>query len=180
MLFVGVEGAGETDIAIAEDVARAAEAFDGPLALAHVRGEASADGPLRIVVPFNGSGVARRAAEMAFALARASGGQVTVLYVSPSGRRGGRVTGSLTGLLRSEESILRDIAMLGDRSGATVKTAVLAGIPPERAILRFTRTPRHDLIVMGVDRHPGESLSFGPVADSVLARTTRPVLFVAS
>ena len=180
MLFVGVEGTGEADSPVAEDVARAAEAFEGPLALAYARGDADADGPLRILVPITGTAVSRRAAEVAFAIARASAGRVTALYVSPSRQRGGRIADSLTGLLRSEEAILRDIAMLGERSGATVRTSVRAGVPPERAILRFLRNGRHDLIVMGVSRRPGESLSFGPVADSVLAKSPRPVLFVAS
>ena len=179
MLFIGVEGTGEGDSPVAEDVARAAEAFEGPLALAHARGDDGLDGALRILVPVTGTGVSRRAAEVAFALARASGGRVTALYVSPS-RRGGRIANSLTGLLRSEEAILRDIAMLGERSGATVRTSVRAGMPPEQAILRFVRNGRHDLVVMGVNRRPGESLSFGPVADAVLAKTQKTVLFVAS
>jgi Kef-type K+ transport system membrane component KefB/nucleotide-binding universal stress UspA family protein len=180
MLFVGVEGAGESDSPVAEDVARAAEAFDGPLALAHARGEGDGEGPLRILVPVTGTGVARRAAEVAFALARASGGRVTALYVSQARQRSGRFTTSLTRLLRSEEAILRDIAMLGDGSGAAVRTAVRAGDAPDKAILRFMRNGRHDLIVMGVNRRPGDSLSFGPVADNVLAASPRPVLFVAS
>ncbi len=180
MLFVGVEGTGEADSPVAEDVARAVVAFEGPVALAHARGDGDIDGPLRILVPVTGTGVARRAAEFAFALARASGGRVTVLYVSPSRQRGGRIADSLTGLLRSEEAILRDIALLGDRSGANVRTAVRAGVAPERAILRLVRNGRHDLVVMGVNRRPGDALSFGPVADSVLANSQRPVLFVAS
>ncbi len=180
MLFVGVEGTGETDSPVAEDVARAAEAFEGPLALAHARGDEEIGGPLTILVPITGSGVARRAAEVAFALARASGGRVTALYVSPSRQRGGRFAGSITGLLRSEEAILRDIAMLGERSGANIRTAVRAGVVADQAILRFARSGRHDLIVMGVSRLPGESLSFGRVADGVLAGSARSVLFVAS
>ncbi len=180
MLFVGVEGTGESDSPVAEDVARAAEAFEGPLALAHACGDDQPGGPLRILVPVTGTGVARRAAEVAFALARASGGRVTALYVSPSRRRGGRLSDSLSGLLRSEEAILRDIAMLGERSGANVRTAVRAGVAPDQAILRVARSGRHDLVVMGVNRRPGGSLSFGPVADSVVAASARPVLLVAS
>ena len=76
--------------------------------------------------------------------------------------------------------MLRDIVMLGESSGAAVRTAVRSGVPPEQAILRLVRNGHHDLIVMGVNRRPGESLSFGPVADSVLAGSTRAVLFVAS
>jgi Kef-type K+ transport system membrane component KefB/nucleotide-binding universal stress UspA family protein len=180
MLFVGVEGTGESDSPVAEDVARAAEAFEGPLALAHARGEGDVDGPLRILVPVTGTGVARRAAEIAFALARASGGRVTALYVSPSRRQGRAIADSLTGLLRGEEAILRDIAMLGEGSGAAVRTVVRAGVPPAQAILRLVRSGHHNLVVMGVNRRPGESLSFGPVADGVLAKSARPVLFVAS
>jgi nucleotide-binding universal stress UspA family protein len=83
-------------------------------------------------------------------------------------------------LLRSEEAILRDVAVLGDTSGVTVRTAVRTSVAPEQAILRYAATGRYDLIVMGVNRRPGESLSFGHVADTVLAGSKRPVLFVAS
>ena len=180
MLFVGVEGAGAADSPVAEDVAKAAIAFDGPLALAHARGEAGPDGPLRILVPVTGTNLSRRAAEVAFALARSTGGRVTALYVSPVGRPRGGLVNSLSGLLRGEEAILRDIAILGDQSGATVRTAVRAGTAPDQAILRYAQNGRPDLIVMGVNRRPGESLSFGPVADAVLAGAKRSILFVAS
>jgi len=105
---------------------------------------------------------------------------VTALYVSPVRQRGGGIASSLSGLLRSEEALLREVMMLGEQTGATVRTAVRAGVPPDEAILRSAHAGRHDLIVMGVNRRPGESLSFGPVADRVQAGARRPVLFVAS
>jgi Kef-type K+ transport system membrane component KefB/nucleotide-binding universal stress UspA family protein len=180
MLFVGVEGAGDADNPVSEDVARAAEAFNGPLAIAHARGEEPGSGPLRIFVPVTGTPVGRRATEIAFALARATAGRVTALYVAPARARRDRFAEQLSGLLRSEEAILRDVAVLGDTSGVTVRTAVRASVAPEQAILRYAATGRYDLIVMGVNRRPGESLSFGHVADTVLAGSKRPVLFVAS
>ncbi len=181
MLFVGVEGAGVMDDPVAEDVARAAVAFEGPVAIAHARGQSEEErGTLRILVPVTGTNVSRRAAEVAFALARSMGVRVTALYVSPTGRRKGGIARSLTGLLRSEEAILRDVAILGDQMGATVRTAVRAGVAPEEAILRYAHNGRHDLIVLGVNRRPGESLSFGTVPDAVLEGSKRSILFVAS
>ena len=178
MLFIGVEGVGSGDSPISEEVSRAAAAFEGPTAFVHARDASSEAGALRILLPVTGTNVARRAAEVAFALARLTGGRVTALYVSPVRRAG--FANSLSGLLRSEEAILRDVAVLGERIGASVRTSVRAGMAADEAILRYTYNGRHNLIVMGVNRRPGAPLSFGSVPDAVVERSKRSVLFVAS
>ena len=50
---------------------------------------------------------------------------------------------------------------------------------PEQAILREAQRGGHNLIVMGVNRRPGEVLFFGDVAAAVLKSTEASVLFVA-
>jgi nucleotide-binding universal stress UspA family protein len=184
ILFVGLEGVGPDDRPKSSDVARAAETFEGPLAVAHARGLATEDGTrdaLRILVPVNGSNASRRAAEVAFALARSSGGRVTALYVPAQRRsRSRQLARSFTRIIRSEEAILRDVAQLGHRAGAVVRTAVRSDLPPDLAIIAYANRGRHDLVVLGVNRQPGERLSFGLVADTVLERSQRSVLIVAT
>jgi len=38
----------------------------------------------------------------------------------------------------------------------------------------------HDLIVLGVSRHPGEALAFGDVADTILEQSVKSIVLVAS
>jgi Kef-type K+ transport system membrane component KefB/nucleotide-binding universal stress UspA family protein len=180
LLFFGLKGIEAEPTAMTEEVARAAEAFDGPLALVHARGEPVEDKPLRILVPVTGTPIARRATEVALALARATNGRVTALYVSPRGRRRGRVTQSLASLIRNEEAILRDVAVTAEQMGVTIRTAMRAGEPAQDAIIRYAHNGRHDLVVMGVNRRPGEALSFGTVPDAVLGAAKRSIVFVAS
>ncbi len=185
LLVVGVDGSETDGQAISADVAQAAEVFEGPVALVHARGahvEGEASDALRILVPVTGTGLARRAAEVAFSLARSTNGRVTALYVSaqPKGREGRQVlTRSFRHLLRSEEAILKDIVELGRQYGINVRTAVRTAISPDQAIIQHAHRGRVDLIVMGVNRRPGEVLSFGVVADSVREKSKRSILFLA-
>ena len=50
----------------------------------------------------------------------------------------------------------------------------------EDAILKRAGAKRHTLIVMGVNRRPGETLFFGNVAAAVLERSQRSILLVSS
>ncbi len=184
LLFVGVEGVGVGDVPASAEVGRVATAFEGPLALVHAGGrhrEEDPGEPLRILVPVSGTAVSRRAAEVAFALARATSGRATALYVSagqpPPNGRGRRIGHALRSLVQSEEAILREVVEVGERYDAVVRTAVGWG-EPDAAIIRRAQNGRHDLIVMGVNRRPGEGLSFGKVADAVLENGKRSVLFV--
>ena len=54
------------------------------------------------------------------------------------------------------------------RPKAPVRTAVRTDIAAEDAILRQARVGKHNLIVFGVSRRPGQALSFGPVAAALL------------
>jgi nucleotide-binding universal stress UspA family protein len=48
------------------------------------------------------------------------------------------------------------------------------------AILKEARRGKYDLIVLGVTRRPGETLSFGNTAAAVLQSSDMSILFVAS
>jgi Kef-type K+ transport system membrane component KefB/nucleotide-binding universal stress UspA family protein len=188
-LLIGVEPAATADGEIDQKTAHIARAFEGPFAIAVARGshrrEPASASDLDILVPVTGTRHSRRGAEFALALARASLGSVTVLHVARRTRRSGRRRlpsldinwGSLGG---TEEAILRDAVGLGDQFDVPVRTAVRPHADPEEAILHQLEIGGHNLIVMGVSPRPADTLFFGDAAASVLRRSNRSILFVAS
>jgi nucleotide-binding universal stress UspA family protein len=162
-------------------VARAAAGFDGPLAVLVARGEHlrhPVGSRFSILVPVTGTDASRRAAEVAVALARGTGRPIAALHVAGIQGDAGEMRGISPTRLQ-QEAILKDVAALGERYGMAVRTAVRIEPAPEQAILREVRRGGHDLIVMGVNRRPGEVLFFGNVAAAVLNATEASVLFVA-
>lgn len=182
LLVIGVENTAAPRGGFHDDIARVAKGFDGPLAVVIARGphlERPADSGLRILVPITGTGVSRRAAEVAVALARANGVRITALYISVKGESGGRGRGPSATHLH-EEAILKDVVALAERYDTEVRTALRVDDAPVDAILREVRAGRYDLIVMGVNRRPGDTLFFGNVAASVLERSKASILFLSS
>jgi nucleotide-binding universal stress UspA family protein len=57
---------------------------------------------------------------------------------------------------------------------------VRASAAPEEAILQEIRACRADMVVMGVDRIHGDTLSFGAVADTILRKSKVSVLLISS
>ena len=164
------------------DVARIASAFDGPLAVVAGKGvhlEQPQQSPLHILVPVNGTEVSRRAAEVAIAVAQASGCPVAALYVAhsttskPRKRRGFR-------LLQQEQAIMKDFVEMADHYDVTAKTAMRADVAPDKAILDESKKAEHDLIIMGVSRRPGDKLFFGDTAAALLEKSPVSVVFLAS
>jgi Kef-type K+ transport system membrane component KefB/nucleotide-binding universal stress UspA family protein len=189
LLLIGVEPAVAARGEINEKVARVAQAFEGPLAIAVARGlhreEPAAATHLDILVPVTGTEYSRRGAEVALTLARASLGSVTVLYVTrkgeASGRRGGTPGFSPNwGVGANQEAILRDAVRLGEQFGVPVRPAVRAHADAEEAILRQLKIGEHNLIVMGVSPRPGATLFFGDAPAAVLKQSHRSILLVAS
>lgn len=165
-----------------EAVSRVAVAFDGPVAVvaalgAHAEDPSHAD--LNILAPITGSEISRHGAEVAVALALATHCSLTVLYVAAQPKRS--TTLPILGARRREqEAVLKDIVRIADQYGVRVRTAVRAHASPATSILEHARHGKYNLIVMGVSRRPGATLSFGEVAAAVLEDTERSVLFVAS
>ncbi|MBZ9723898.1 cation:proton antiporter [Mesorhizobium sp. CO1-1-11] len=154
--------------------------FDGPLCL--VLNGAKADGKMpmlragaTILVPVNGTEVARRAADFALALARPHRARVKVLYVSQA-RKGSRPSSVSH---RREEAVLKDVADLADRYGVAVDTAIRTRATPDRAIAREAAKGAA-MVVMGVTQRPGDELFFGDTASAVLAAAACPVVLLAS
>jgi nucleotide-binding universal stress UspA family protein len=174
MLIIGLAKTVARQHEFADGVARLAAGFEGPLAVVDAR-ELHRTEPLRsklsILVPVNGTDVSRRAAEVAIVLARASKAPLTALYVNPGGKKGARTY---------EEAILKDIVALADTYDVGVRTAVRSSLAPDDAILKETARSKHNLVVMGVGRRPGDKLFFGDTASALLEKSEVSLLFVAS
>ena len=80
---------------------------------------------------------------------------------------------------RSEEAVLKDVAKLGERYEVRPRTQIERHDLAQAPILKEA-IKRHDLIVMGVNRRPGENLFFGNTAAALMARWKGAILFVAS
>jgi Kef-type K+ transport system membrane component KefB/nucleotide-binding universal stress UspA family protein len=156
-----------------DDVTKLAAGFEGPLLVADAREEHRKHplhGTVSILVPVNGTEVSRRAAEIAIAIARATKAPLTALYVAAGANRSRRY----------EEAILKDIVELAESYELDLRTAVHSDVAPEEAIMKEAARRKHNLIVMGVGRRPGEKLFFGDTAAALLEKTEQSLLFVAS
>ena len=181
LLLVGVADTA-TNGAFHPNVTRIAAAFDGPLAITLGKGihlRQPERSPLHILVPVNGTDVSRLAAEVAIAIAHACNCPVAALYVAlgatdnPRKRRGFRAR-------QQEQAIMKDFVEMADRYDVKAKTAVRADPAPDKAILAEVKEAKHDLIIMGAGRRPGDKLFFGDTAAAVLEKSSASILFVAT
>jgi nucleotide-binding universal stress UspA family protein len=182
LLFVGVPEPKGRGGAFEESVSRISAMFPAPLAIAAARGthhERPEPGQLSILVPINGTEVARRAAELAIATARRQDASITVLYVSnrKSARGGGGRAGRR--LDQFEQAVVDDVVDLAARHDCKVKTAVRADITPAQAILGEAKRGSRNVIFMGVSRRPGDKLFFGDTAAAVFDRSPISILFLS-
>jgi nucleotide-binding universal stress UspA family protein len=173
LMFIGLSGSVEDDGSFAPAVTELAAGFEGPLAVFTSSGEETAalTNRSRILVPVNGSPPSRRAAEAAFALARATGAKIQVLFVSQ--------TGGHKRTRRREEQVLKDMSELGERYDVTAATRISARSAAAPAILKEAGRG-YAMIVMGVSARPGEELFFGNTATAVLQGWKNSLLLIAS
>jgi nucleotide-binding universal stress UspA family protein len=171
LMFIGLENSVEEDGGFIPAVTELSAGFEGPLAVYAHDGEGSLNRRSRILVPVNGSPQSRRGAEIAFALARATGARVHILFVSQTDGR------SRTRL--REERVLKDMAELGERYDVVAGTHISPRSAAAEAILKEAKR-NFDMIVMGLSARPGEELFFGNTATQVLKGWKRPILMLAS
>jgi|GEM_PF-95154 len=173
LMLVAVEGGVGQEGVFAPKINQLSAGFAGPLIVFANAGNAvdKFTSYSRLLVPVNGSPQSRRGAEVAFALARATGAHVHALYVSQAESR------SRTRL--REERVLKEMAELGERYNATVTTRIAPQTTSSEAILKEAQR-NYAMIVMGVSARPGDELYFGTTATEVLKDWDRPILFLAS
>jgi Kef-type K+ transport system membrane component KefB/nucleotide-binding universal stress UspA family protein len=181
LLLVGIDRMVAPDGSFHEDVNRIGAGFAGPLAIMVARGHhvlRPMESEFKILVPVTGTAVSRRAVEIGIALARATHRPATALSVATAetgqSRPGLRITP------RREDAILKDAIALAEGYEGLVRPAMRTDLPPAEAILREAHKRHFDLIVMGVNRRPGESLYFGTVAATVLQKSKASILFISN
>ncbi len=182
LLFVGIENTLAKPGVFHKDVSRITAAFDGPVAVVVARGERLADpqhGPTDILVAIAGTDFSRRGAEFAIAIARACDCPVTALYVAGGGNtrksRGQRFRPN-----EQERAIMKEIVTMADRYDVKIKSVVQSDIAPDKAIVAQAKKGSHDLIIMGVNRRPGDTLFFGDTAAAVLDNSPTSIVFLAT
>src|ERR1700680_3001285 len=179
LLIIGIENVARK-AEFHEDVNRIAAEFEGPLAIVAARGahlERPLQSALNILVPVTGTEASRRAAEIGIAVAQAPGATVTALYVSTG--RSKRAARTLRNALRSRrqhEAIPRHVVEMADRYNLDIRTDVKVDIAADDAILRQATANRNTVIVMGVNRRPGDTLFFGNVTAAILEKRRGAVL----
>ncbi|WP_371009964.1 cation:proton antiporter [Mesorhizobium sp. RCC_202] len=180
MLLVGLGRAVTAKGGFSHRLNEVAGAFDGPLCLVLKPASAGRQVPRlgpqsgKILVPVNGTAVARRGAELALAIAAVTGAPVKMLYVARAGRDEPRDTVSH----RRREAVLKDIVALADRYGVEIETAIRSRAAAADAIARQAGR-NAALIVMGVARRQGEELIFGETTTAVLQRSPCPVVLIS-
>jgi nucleotide-binding universal stress UspA family protein len=173
MLFIGVAECCDEEGGFTPLVSKLAREFTGNIALLSQGGAPSPtlSRHARLLVAVNGTEISRNAAEITFALARATGAGVTAVYAAAGGDRKRRTR-------TREEELLKDMARLAERYGVKLQSRIAGHGDAARAILRAAA--RHSLIVMGVSVRPGSDLFFGNTATQVMTGARRPVLFLAN
>ncbi|RZN12056.1 potassium transporter [Bradyrhizobium genosp. SA-3] len=181
LLVVGIDKVAAAKDRFDRKIEDIAAEFEGPLAIVVAKGrhlKQPVPDALNILVPVSGSGVSKRGAEVAVALAQAGSGSLRVIYVTTTRDKGAQ-RGTSRGLSQ-ETGILKDTSDLAARYDVDITTTLRVNRAPEAAILREIDTTDVDLVVMGVDRIQADHLSFGGVAAAVLRQSKVSVLLVSS
>jgi Kef-type K+ transport system membrane component KefB/nucleotide-binding universal stress UspA family protein len=174
LLLIGKDKMRTANGAFNTEVNAIANAFEGPLAMAIAEGERLSEPQskaLNILVPITGTEISRRAAELSFSLGKKS--KITALYVGQAG------SGKQSGTQHARE-ILKDIAEMAERYGLKIETRIVSRGSPAKAIAAEATKGKHDLVVMGVSRRPGEKLFFGDVAAAILAKPPSSMLLLST
>jgi Kef-type K+ transport system membrane component KefB/nucleotide-binding universal stress UspA family protein len=181
ILIAGLEKMTIEDKEFHPDIVAIAKGFEGPLAVVTTRGalREEPDGKFSMLVPINGTGASRRAAEVAIVMSRATKATLTFLYVTSSGDVAKKGTRRHR-LTEQERAILKEVADIARSYGVKAKTAAMGGSETSAAILAETARRKHNLIVSGVVRRPGDKLFFGDTAAGLMEKADCTLVFVAT
>ncbi|HEY8284850.1 MAG TPA: universal stress protein [Chloroflexota bacterium] len=131
-----------------------------------------------ILVPLDGSEVAEQALPYACRLARQGGAEVVLLRAAPFAANSGKPSSPLRVTVRDAEDYLEALWYRLAGEGLRVRTEVLH-TAPARAITFTARREGVDLIIMSTHGYAGvQRFLRDSVAETVLRRTTTPMLFV--
>jgi Kef-type K+ transport system membrane component KefB/nucleotide-binding universal stress UspA family protein len=180
LLMIGVDETIGADGGFHGELAGLVAGFDGPLGVVVARGANLRDpvaSGLDILVPVTSTQESWRALEVALALARAGTAPLTMIHVVPNSdaRRGSFATR----LRPVDGEVLKHAVGLAEHYQIETRTVVRRGMSVENAIIDQLRRGRHDLVVLGVRAHSGETLFFGGVAAEVMERSPASVMLIS-
>jgi Kef-type K+ transport system membrane component KefB len=135
--------------------------------------------PRTILVPTNGSGAARRAAQLAFSL----GADVVVFHVvhQTAHARLGAPEPALDRRMMGAQEIVDDIALLGRAYDVRVEKRIEMAPFIGEAVVETAHDIGADLVMLGTDLRPGSSrLHLGPQVELILQTADCPVLLLNS
>jgi nucleotide-binding universal stress UspA family protein len=183
LLFIGLERTRNRSGRFHQNIEHIASGFDGPLAIVEAKGnhrKQPEQSKLDVLVPVNGTEMARRGAEVAVAIARVCRAPLRAIYVSETAGKehGDRRRGARSSW--HEQAVLKDIVELADQQEQRIRNAVRATKAAEDAILSEIGRNEDRLVVMGVARPSGEPLFFGEIAARVFEKTPASILLVSS
>jgi Kef-type K+ transport system membrane component KefB/nucleotide-binding universal stress UspA family protein len=135
-----------------------------------VRGVTGDDGLRRILVPSNGTTAARRASELAFAIAE-EGTTVEGLHV---------ITPSMVGASRDHAAdVTAELEIVGDAMGKAPRTRVRHAESAEVGILSYIEEIQPDLLILGTEVRAGTArLHLGPRVESLVRSAPCPVVVI--
>ena len=186
LLLVGIERMHSADGVFSKTVDKAANGFEGPLALAMAgnSGNATEAKGWNILIPVNGTEASRRGAEIAFALAPPRESRIVALHVADRRASNGGTSHPRRrsrGRRRTEKAVLDDITSLAARYGFDrIETSVHTDVSPDDAILSEAKKSGCDLIVIGTNKRVGETLYLGQTVERILKDWKGAAVLVAT
>jgi nucleotide-binding universal stress UspA family protein len=176
LLLVGIEEVATKGGSFHPALSRLVSQFEGSVAIVDARGAHREDptAPIgKVLIPVTGNENARRGAEVAITLAHALHAEVSTLSVV------GKAAKNRRAVRREIQAVADEIKRVGKYLGAKIKTSVRTDDDAGTAILRASERDKSDLVAMGVSRRPGDRLSFGDIADTLLRDAKCSLLFIA-
>lgn len=155
-----------------------------PSLIVHGHNASSDWKPKRILVPTDGSVASRKAAELAFSLAKDEDDEVHILRVIEEKRIYDEFD-TWDNLLDRQfsyaQEIVNRIKEIGDVFSVNTFTKVEIGESPEKVILSVAKENKFDLVVLGTDIRPGsDRLYLGPRVEKIINDCVCPVIVVNS
>ena len=176
LLVVGIDDVAGKGGGFHERLSKLVRKFEGSIAIAIARGAHAEDATAeigKVLVPVTGNENARRGAEVAITVAQAAHAQASALsIISRSAKNRQQVR-------RETEAVTAEVKRISKYLEAKIKADVRTDDDTGDAILKAIKREGADLAAMGVSRRPGDRLSFGGVADTLLKDADCSLMFIA-
>ena len=176
LLVVGIDEAVTKRGGFHEVLSSLVRNFEGSIAIAVAREaqeENAAAAISRVLVPVTGNENARRGAEVAITLAQAAHAPASTLSIIS------RSAKNRQQLRRETEAVTDEIKKIATYLNAKIKSDIRTDDDAADAILKAIKREKADLVAIGVSRRPGDQLSFGGVADTLLKEAECSLMFIA-